>query len=155
MKFAKQIENAAHDLPESWRPHLIHYKMLKKVIPLVVGELEARGLMEQSIPFEYQLDGKKNMTKNRRVSAENEEKTKHYCSLSKATQMIHNLVLKLPQMTLRDLIYPILHAMSKIISSRYLLSRIPNFSCFSFRAWLRQLCFMLRNKNDSPILSAD
>ncbi|KAJ8661117.1 hypothetical protein O0I10_003340 [Lichtheimia ornata] len=57
MKFAKQIENAAHDLPESWRPHLIHYKMLKKVIPLVVGELEARGLMEQSIPFEYQLDG--------------------------------------------------------------------------------------------------
>lgn len=63
MKFAKQIENAAHDLPESWRPHLIHYKMLKKVIPLVVGELEARGLMEQSIPFEYQLDGKKNMTK--------------------------------------------------------------------------------------------
>lgn len=154
MKFAKQIENAAHDLPESWRPHLIHYKMLKKVIPLVVGELEARGLLEQSIPFEYQLDGKKNMT-IKRSRLRMRKRLNIIVLFQKATQMIHSLVSKLPKMTLQDLIYPTLHAMSKTISSRYLLSKILNSFCFFFRAWLRQLCFMLRSKKDSPILSVD
>lgn len=154
MKFAKQIENAAHDLPESWRPHLIHYKMLKKVIPLVVGELEARGLLEQSIPFEYQLDGKKNMT-IKRSRLRMRKRLNIIVLFQKATQMIHSLVSKLPKMTLQDLIYPTLHAMSRTTSSRYLLSKILNSFCFFFRAWLRQLCFMLPSKKDSPILSVD
>ncbi|KAG0168312.1 hypothetical protein DFQ29_010210 [Apophysomyces sp. BC1021] len=47
MKFAKQIETAATDLPMDWRPHLIQYKLLKKSIHLVVDELKSRGLSSQ------------------------------------------------------------------------------------------------------------
>lgn len=67
MKFGKQMETAAYDLPENWRPHLIHYKTLKKSIRLVVDELESRGLStewintldtEQAMRLDYIFDGK-------------------------------------------------------------------------------------------------
>lgn len=60
------METAAHDLPENWRPHLIHYKTLKKSIRLVVDELEDRGLStewintldtEQAMRMDYIFDG--------------------------------------------------------------------------------------------------
>ncbi|KAI9365763.1 SPX domain-containing protein [Pilaira anomala] len=66
MKFGKQMETAAYDLPENWRPHLIHYKTLKKSIRLVVDELESRGLStewintldtEQAMQLDYIFDG--------------------------------------------------------------------------------------------------
>ncbi|KAI9310162.1 SPX domain-containing protein [Dichotomocladium elegans] len=57
MKFAKQIEHASLDLPEDWRPHLIHYKMLKKSIRPVVDELQTQGLLNQGMVFAYQFDG--------------------------------------------------------------------------------------------------
>ncbi|OBZ85683.1 Transcriptional regulator of yeast-form-adherence 3 [Choanephora cucurbitarum] len=66
MKFGKQMESAALDLPENWRPHLIHYKSLKKSIRLVVDELEARGLSssristldtEEAMRMHYTFDG--------------------------------------------------------------------------------------------------
>ncbi|KAI7864655.1 hypothetical protein BDF14DRAFT_1832275 [Spinellus fusiger] len=47
MKFAKQIESAACDLPTEWRPHLICYKKLKKSIHHVVYELEDKGISSQ------------------------------------------------------------------------------------------------------------
>ncbi|KAI7903758.1 SPX domain-containing protein [Cokeromyces recurvatus] len=49
MKFGKQMETASFDLPENWRPHLIHYKTLKKSIRLIVDELESRGLSTEWI----------------------------------------------------------------------------------------------------------
>ncbi|CAO3609707.1 unnamed protein product [Mucor hiemalis] len=66
MKFGKQMETAAYDLPENWRPHLIHYKTLKKSIRLVVDELEDRGFStewintldtEQAMRMDYIFDG--------------------------------------------------------------------------------------------------
>lgn len=68
MKFAKEMESAAFDLPENWRPHLIHYKTLKKSIRLVVDELESRGLSnewlstvdtENAMRLNYVFDGNK------------------------------------------------------------------------------------------------
>ncbi|KAG2213903.1 hypothetical protein INT47_001172 [Mucor saturninus] len=66
MKFGKQMETAANDLPENWRPYLIHYKTLKKSIRLVVDELESRGLStewintldtDQAMRLDYIFDG--------------------------------------------------------------------------------------------------
>ncbi|KAI8381110.1 SPX domain-containing protein [Radiomyces spectabilis] len=70
MKFAKQIQTAASDLPEDWRPHLIQYKTLKKSIRSVVDELESRGLtshlltiqndknpIDERIQLAYTFDG--------------------------------------------------------------------------------------------------
>ncbi|KAG1356154.1 hypothetical protein G6F63_000708 [Rhizopus arrhizus] len=66
MKFGKQMETAAYNLPENWRPHLIHYKTLKKSIRLVVDELESRGLStewintldtEEAMKLDYTLSG--------------------------------------------------------------------------------------------------
>ncbi|CAO3634726.1 unnamed protein product [Cunninghamella blakesleeana] len=47
MKFAKQIETEATELPQDWRPYLIQYRSLKKSLHYVVEELEARGLSSQ------------------------------------------------------------------------------------------------------------
>ncbi|KAI8141444.1 SPX domain-containing protein [Fennellomyces sp. T-0311] len=62
MKFAKEIESAACDLPSNWRPYLIHYKLLKKAIRLVVAELRSRGLLDiekggGELQFSYEFDG--------------------------------------------------------------------------------------------------
>ncbi|KAI7855996.1 SPX domain-containing protein [Circinella umbellata] len=62
MKFAKEIENASYDLPSDWRPYLIHYKLLKKAIRLVVAELRTRGLLDiekggGQLKFSYEFDG--------------------------------------------------------------------------------------------------
>ncbi|KAI9301084.1 SPX domain-containing protein [Cunninghamella echinulata] len=47
MKFAKQIETEATELPQDWRPYLIQYRSLKKSLHYVVEELEASGLSSQ------------------------------------------------------------------------------------------------------------
>ncbi|CAO3640113.1 unnamed protein product [Cunninghamella echinulata] len=47
MKFAKQIETEASELPQDWRPYLIQYRSLKKSLHYVVEELEASGLSSQ------------------------------------------------------------------------------------------------------------
>ncbi|KAF9976717.1 hypothetical protein BGZ73_008024 [Actinomortierella ambigua] len=44
MKFAKVLKTNADQMPEEWRPYLIHYKALKKRINAIVEELEDRGL---------------------------------------------------------------------------------------------------------------
>lgn len=44
MKFAKQLETEAEDIPSEWRPYLIQYKSLKKIITKVAEEIESRGL---------------------------------------------------------------------------------------------------------------
>ncbi|KAJ8652182.1 hypothetical protein O0I10_012193 [Lichtheimia ornata] len=44
MKFAKQLESEAEDIPSEWRPYLIQYKALKKLIAKVAVEIERRGL---------------------------------------------------------------------------------------------------------------
>ncbi|KAI9470040.1 MAG: SPX domain-containing protein [Benjaminiella poitrasii] len=44
MKFGKQLESEAEDIPSEWRPYLIQYKALKKVISKVAEEIESRGL---------------------------------------------------------------------------------------------------------------
>ncbi|KAI9493247.1 SPX domain-containing protein [Zychaea mexicana] len=44
MKFGKQLENEAEDIPSEWRPYLIRYKALKKLIAKVALEIERRGL---------------------------------------------------------------------------------------------------------------
>ncbi|KAI8992296.1 SPX domain-containing protein [Pilobolus umbonatus] len=44
MKFAKQLETEAEDIPCEWRPYLIQYKTLKKMITKVAEEIESRGL---------------------------------------------------------------------------------------------------------------
>ncbi|ORY97789.1 SPX domain-domain-containing protein [Syncephalastrum racemosum] len=46
MKFAKQIESASEELPSDWRPHLLHYKSLKKSLRFVVDELQTQGLFQ-------------------------------------------------------------------------------------------------------------
>ncbi|KAI7851059.1 SPX domain-containing protein [Circinella umbellata] len=47
MKFAKQLENEAEDIPSEWRPYLIRYKALKKMIAKIAKEIERRGLSAQ------------------------------------------------------------------------------------------------------------
>ncbi|ORY99328.1 SPX domain-domain-containing protein [Syncephalastrum racemosum] len=44
MKFAKQLETEAEDIPSEWRPYLIQYKALKKLISKIAAEIERRGL---------------------------------------------------------------------------------------------------------------
>ncbi|KAI8370410.1 SPX domain-containing protein [Radiomyces spectabilis] len=44
MKFGKQLETEAEDIPTEWRPYLIQYKALKKTIAKVAEEIEKRGL---------------------------------------------------------------------------------------------------------------
>lgn len=44
MKFGKQLESEAEDIPSEWRPYLIQYKALKKLIGKVAVEIERRGL---------------------------------------------------------------------------------------------------------------
>ncbi|KAI9257399.1 SPX domain-containing protein [Sporodiniella umbellata] len=44
MKFAKQLETESEDIPREWRPYLIRYKALKKMIGKVTEEIEKRGL---------------------------------------------------------------------------------------------------------------
>lgn len=44
MKFGKQLESEAEDIPSEWRPYLIQYKALKKLIAKVAVEIERRGL---------------------------------------------------------------------------------------------------------------
>lgn len=44
MKFAKQLETEAEDIPTEWRPYLIQYKALKKLISKIAAEIERRGL---------------------------------------------------------------------------------------------------------------
>ncbi|KAG0763240.1 hypothetical protein G6F57_003061 [Rhizopus arrhizus] len=44
MKFAKQLETEAENIPLEWRPYLIQYKALKKMITKVTQEIESRGL---------------------------------------------------------------------------------------------------------------
>jgi hypothetical protein len=44
MKFGKQLETEAEDIPREWRPYLIQYKALKKLITKVAEEIESRGL---------------------------------------------------------------------------------------------------------------
>lgn len=75
MKFAKQIETEATELPQDWRPYLIQYRSLKKSLHYVVEELEARGLSSQLLNsttpdqlevtrFIYDLNGKNFQLKN-------------------------------------------------------------------------------------------
>ena len=47
MKFGKQLENEAEDIPSEWRPYLIRYKALKKLISKIAIEIERRGLSAQ------------------------------------------------------------------------------------------------------------
>ncbi|KAI7906620.1 SPX domain-containing protein [Cokeromyces recurvatus] len=44
MKFGKQLESEAEDIPSEWRPYLIQYKALKKLVTKVAEEIESRGL---------------------------------------------------------------------------------------------------------------
>ncbi|OAD06065.1 hypothetical protein MUCCIDRAFT_138363 [Mucor lusitanicus CBS 277.49] len=44
MKFGKQLETEAEGIPSEWRPYLIQYKALKKLITKVAEEIESRGL---------------------------------------------------------------------------------------------------------------
>jgi E3 ubiquitin-protein ligase BAH len=44
MKFGKQLETQAEDIPSEWRPYLIQYKALKKIITKVAEEIESQGL---------------------------------------------------------------------------------------------------------------
>ncbi|KAI8647015.1 SPX domain-containing protein [Parasitella parasitica] len=44
MKFGKQLETEAEGIPSEWRPYLIQYKTLKKLITKVAEEIESRGL---------------------------------------------------------------------------------------------------------------
>ncbi|KAI8887421.1 hypothetical protein K501DRAFT_321442 [Backusella circina FSU 941] len=44
MKFAKQLEMEAEDIPIEWRPFLLQYKTLKKLVAKVAKEIENRGL---------------------------------------------------------------------------------------------------------------
>ncbi|KAI8338557.1 SPX domain-containing protein [Chlamydoabsidia padenii] len=54
MKFAKQMETEATELPVNWRPYLIKYRSLKKSLHLVVEELESRGLSPQLLSDQHQ-----------------------------------------------------------------------------------------------------
>ncbi|CAO3610455.1 unnamed protein product [Cunninghamella blakesleeana] len=44
MKFAKQLETEAENIPFEWRPYLIQYKKLKKIITKVADEIEHYGM---------------------------------------------------------------------------------------------------------------
>ncbi|ORZ20260.1 SPX domain-domain-containing protein [Absidia repens] len=44
MKFAKQLETESKDIPTEWRPYLIQYKKLKKLITKVADEIEKHGV---------------------------------------------------------------------------------------------------------------
>ncbi|KAL0083653.1 SPX domain-containing protein [Phycomyces blakesleeanus] len=44
MKFAKQLETESEDIPSAWRPYLIQYRTLKKLVAKVADEIENRGL---------------------------------------------------------------------------------------------------------------
>ncbi|KAI9015306.1 SPX domain-containing protein [Phycomyces nitens] len=44
MKFAKQLETESVDIPSAWRPYLIQYRTLKKLVAKVADEIEDRGL---------------------------------------------------------------------------------------------------------------
>ncbi|KAI8070925.1 SPX domain-containing protein [Gongronella butleri] len=44
MKFAKTLENEAENIPVEWRPYLIQYKKLKKVISKVADEIQDHGV---------------------------------------------------------------------------------------------------------------
>ncbi|KAG1141971.1 hypothetical protein G6F37_006146 [Rhizopus arrhizus] len=43
-RFAKQLETESENIPLEWRPYLIQYKSLKKLINKVTQEIESRGL---------------------------------------------------------------------------------------------------------------
>lgn len=44
MKFAKQLETESENIPFEWRPYLIQYKKLKKIITKVADEIEHYGM---------------------------------------------------------------------------------------------------------------
>ncbi|CAO3593225.1 unnamed protein product [Absidia cylindrospora] len=44
MKFAKQLETESESIPSEWRPYLIQYKKLKKLIAKVADEIEKHGV---------------------------------------------------------------------------------------------------------------
>ncbi|CAO3592375.1 unnamed protein product [Absidia cylindrospora] len=44
MKFAKQLETESKDIPTEWRPYLIQYKKLKKLITKVADDIEKHGV---------------------------------------------------------------------------------------------------------------
>lgn len=44
MKFAKQLETESESIPSEWRPYLIQYKKLKKLITKVADEIEKHGM---------------------------------------------------------------------------------------------------------------
>jgi E3 ubiquitin-protein ligase BAH len=44
MKFAKQLETEAEDIPTEWRPFLLQYKALKKLVAKVAKEIQDKGL---------------------------------------------------------------------------------------------------------------
>jgi E3 ubiquitin-protein ligase BAH len=44
MKFAKQLETESESIPSEWRPYLIQYKKLKKLIAKVADEIEKHGM---------------------------------------------------------------------------------------------------------------
>ncbi|SAL96954.1 hypothetical protein [Absidia glauca] len=54
MKFAKQMETEATELPVNWRPYLIKYRSLKKSLHSVVEELQSRGLSLQLLSDQRQ-----------------------------------------------------------------------------------------------------
>ncbi|CAO3589198.1 unnamed protein product [Absidia cylindrospora] len=54
MKFAKQMETEATELPVNWRPYLIKYRSLKKSLHYVVEELQSRGLSPQLLSDQHQ-----------------------------------------------------------------------------------------------------
>lgn len=66
MKFAKTFESTAKTVPNEWKPFLIHYKELKRIINQIVQELESRGLPSTLLAVlshdgmlrrEYPIDG--------------------------------------------------------------------------------------------------
>ncbi|KAI7872403.1 SPX domain-containing protein [Spinellus fusiger] len=44
MKFTKQLEAESEEIPSAWRPYLIHYRDLKRILAKVTDEIEDRGL---------------------------------------------------------------------------------------------------------------
>lgn len=75
MKFAKQLETEAEDIPREWRPYLIRYKALKKIITKVTEEIERRGLSASLLHdclydnnLKYYFTGKKKKKKWQTVS---------------------------------------------------------------------------------------
>lgn len=62
MKFAKQLETESENIPLEWRPYLIQYKALKKLINKVTQEIESRGLsvslLQNDKNIKYYFTGK-------------------------------------------------------------------------------------------------